>query len=206
MTKNDPPGAYNGGRCIAGVTPPNIREEEKGDMKMIELLRKRLFLFLVFIVCFCLSACGNSTNSYSSRSNANDFNAIDAPQIPTIPEANTYQIPVPPVPTIFFSIPSSPPASYYSDYYDGSGMVWEETPSSTAFCYIGYDEDEEILGVIFRSNESRAYIYYDFSWDEWDDFTSASSLGSYYNEYIKGQYDGDRYDDADALLERCFIR
>lgn len=84
--------------------------------------------------------------------------------------------------------------------FDGSGLAWQETPRSTCFAYIGYDSDFEKLAVIFRSNESRAYIYADFTAHDMSEFLSAPSLGKYYNQNIKGQYASERIDDAEALM------
>ena len=81
----------------------------------------------------------------------------------------------------------------------GAGLVWQSTPNSSCFSWVAYDSGDEKLAVIFRSNETRAYVYSDFSQSDWDTFISASSLGSYYNTHIKGKYDCERYDDADAF-------
>ena len=81
---------------------------------------------------------------------------------------------------------------------DFSAFDWWSTDNSTCFSYVGYDEDQEALAVIFRSNETRLYIYDDFSADDFDAFFSSSSLGKYYNSNIKGQYTCTRYDDFDT--------
>ncbi len=81
---------------------------------------------------------------------------------------------------------------------DFSSFDWWETKDSTCFCYVGYNEDLEALAVIFRSNDSRTYVYDDFTAEDFDDFLSASSLGKYYNKNIKGVYSCTRYDDVGA--------
>ena len=111
--------------------------------------------------------------------------------------------PVATIPPHTIIAPTLPPYSVTSsedeDEYYGEDIFWQETPQSTCFIYVGYDPWEEKLGVIFRDNDTRAYVYSDFSQSDWNAFISASSLGSYYNAHIKGQYDCERYDDADAL-------
>ena len=82
--------------------------------------------------------------------------------------------------------------------FDGSGLVWQETPGSTCFSYIAYDPGHKVLAVIFRSNTTRTYLYYDFTASDWKNFTAADSLGSYYNKNIKGQYSGERIDDIEG--------
>lgn len=88
------------------------------------------------------------------------------------------------------------PRTLYSENkeYDGRGIVWTATPNSSCFSYVGYDGRENILAVIFRSNESRAYLYRDFSSADYAEFVSADSLGKYYNACIKGYYDCERID------------
>lgn len=60
----------------------------------------------------------------------------------------------------------------------------QKTPGYTCFSEIGYNSWEEVVFVRFRDSGA-SYIYFDVSQDEWDKFTSASSLGSYYNKNIK---------------------
>ena len=68
-----------------------------------------------------------------------------------------------------------------------SGVSWTSTPSSDCFSRIGYDADEETLGVTFRSSEA-TYYYYGVPASVWRELSSAASKGGYYNEHIKGQY------------------
>lgn len=68
-----------------------------------------------------------------------------------------------------------------------SGVSWTYTPSSDCFSRIGYDADEETLGVTFRSSEA-TYYYYGVPASVWRELSSAASKGGYYNEHIKGQY------------------
>ena len=91
---------------------------------------------------------------------------------------------------------SAEAAEKAKDSFDASRFDWYSTPKSTCFSYIGYDEDAEELAVIFRSNETRTYVYSEFDADAFDTFSSDSSLGGYYNKNIKGKYSCTRYDDA----------
>lgn len=79
--------------------------------------------------------------------------------------------------------------------WDGSNIRWQDTPQSSCFVCVGYDSSAQKLAVTFRTSEDRVYVYSDFSQEDWDSFISADSLGSYYNKYIKGNYNSERYDD-----------
>jgi len=63
-----------------------------------------------------------------------------------------------------------------------------DTPDSSCFSEIGYDERNEVLVVVFRDSGAM-YAYKDVPDSVWDDLFFASSMGGYYNENIKGQYD-----------------
>lgn len=62
----------------------------------------------------------------------------------------------------------------------------KSTPDSSCFSEIGYDDWTATLYVRFRDSGS-LYSYEEFY--DWDSFRHADSLGSYYNSYIKGQYE-----------------
>jgi len=70
-------------------------------------------------------------------------------------------------------------------------MDWDfdmqTTPDSSAFKEIGYEKTDHILVVTFRDSGD-SYYYYDVPRDMWVEFKNADSLGSYFNEYIKGNY------------------
>lgn len=64
----------------------------------------------------------------------------------------------------------------------------EETPRSSCFSYIGYDEANETLYVVFRES-GMEYVYHNFTDGDWYSFYNADSLGKYYNAHIKGNYE-----------------
>lgn len=66
------------------------------------------------------------------------------------------------------------------------------TPDSSCFSAVGYNADYEILAVTFRES-GESYLYLDFPRNEWEDFRSADSLGSYFNKYIKNNYACNKY-------------
>lgn len=68
--------------------------------------------------------------------------------------------------------------------------VWEmeETPRSSCFSEVGYDAENEILHVVFRTTGIE-YVYYDFTENDWNTFYNADSLGKYFNANIKGYFD-----------------
>ena len=82
--------------------------------------------------------------------------------------------------------------------YDGAGLVWELTPESNAFYAIAYDKDAEMLAVMFRTSIGRAYVYSHFTEQDYNDFVLASTLGTYYNEHIKGHFRSHRIDDTEG--------
>ena len=86
--------------------------------------------------------------------------------------------------------------------YDGSGLVWQETPESTCFAAVGYDDGYERLALIFRSNETRTYVYSEILAKDFDDFIHSDSLGSYYNKHIKGEYPCERIDETEGTFYR----
>lgn len=96
--------------------------------------------------------------------------------------------------------PAVPEADRHLEYaeYDGSGLVWQYTLKSTCFSAIAYDDGCEMLALIFRSNEDRAYVYSEFLERDYQEFISSSSLGGYYNQNIKGQYPCRRTDDIEG--------
>lgn len=66
-----------------------------------------------------------------------------------------------------------------------------DTPNSTCFLSIGYDEDTETLFVQFRDSGS-VYAYDDVPQSIYEELNEADSMGGYYNEYIKGNYTAHR--------------
>jgi hypothetical protein len=65
--------------------------------------------------------------------------------------------------------------------------------SSVAYA-IGYDADSQILQVEFQSGE--VYQYFDVEAETWEDFHSADSIGEFFNQEIKNNYECDRIDDT----------
>jgi len=63
--------------------------------------------------------------------------------------------------------------------------------SSVAYA-IGYDADSQILQVEFQGGE--VYQYFDVEAETWEDFYSADSIGEFFNQEIKGNYECDRID------------
>ncbi|MGJ5627832.1 KTSC domain-containing protein [Nostoc sp. CALU 1950] len=55
---------------------------------------------------------------------------------------------------------------------------------------VGYDRNEQILQVEFQSGA--VYQYLGIDEDTWEDLHSSNSIGSFFNQEIKGRYDCDR--------------
>ncbi|MEH1767201.1 KTSC domain-containing protein [Nostoc sp.] len=59
---------------------------------------------------------------------------------------------------------------------------------------VGYDRNKQILQVEFQSGA--VYQYLGVDEDTWEDLHSSDSIGSFFNQKIKGRYDCDRLDCA----------
>ncbi|MEH2011970.1 KTSC domain-containing protein [Nostoc sp.] len=86
-----------------------------------------------------------------------------------------------------------------------TALPFEEEPivmlpvvSSMAMA-VGYDRNEHILQVEFQSGS--VYQYLGVDEDTWEDLHSSDSVGSFFNQEIKGRYDCDRLDNADYTIE-----
>ncbi len=84
-----------------------------------------------------------------------------------------------------------------------TALPFEEEPivmlpvvSSMAMA-VGYDRNEHILQVEFQSGA--VYQYLGVDEDTWDDLHCSDSIGSFFNQEIKGRYDCDRLDNADYI-------
>lgn len=83
-------------------------------------------------------------------------------------------------------------------------LPFEEEPiamlpvSSSMAIAVGYDRDEHILQVEFQNGG--VYQYLGVDEDTWEDLHSSDSIGSFYNQEIKGKYDCDRLDNADYTI------
>lgn len=62
---------------------------------------------------------------------------------------------------------------------------------STAISRIGYDPEEKVLLIQFKES-GVYYCYYEVPKSVYLDFIAAESIGRYFNQEIKGQYDYDR--------------
>ncbi|HLO83537.1 MAG TPA: KTSC domain-containing protein [Nostocaceae cyanobacterium] len=67
-------------------------------------------------------------------------------------------------------------------------------PVSSSMAYaIGYNSKDQILQVEFQSGA--VYQYTGVEQQTWEDFHNADSIGQFFNEEIKGQYDCELVDD-----------
>ncbi|MEH2251581.1 KTSC domain-containing protein [Nostoc sp.] len=64
---------------------------------------------------------------------------------------------------------------------------------------VGYDRGEHILQVEFQSGA--VYQYLGVDEDTWEDLHSSDSVGSFFNQEIKGRYDCDRLDNDDCTID-----
>ncbi|MCW5313635.1 KTSC domain-containing protein [Nostoc sp. KVJ3] len=71
--------------------------------------------------------------------------------------------------------------------------------SSAMAIAVGYDRDEQILQVEFQNGS--VYQYLGVDEDTWQDLHTSDSVGSFFNQEIKGRYDCDRLDNADYTID-----
>jgi hypothetical protein len=71
--------------------------------------------------------------------------------------------------------------------------------SSSMAIALGYDRDEQILQVEFQSGS--VYQYLGVDEDTWSDLHTSDSVGSFFNQEIKGRYNCDRLDNADYTID-----
>ncbi|MEH2382777.1 MAG: KTSC domain-containing protein [Nostoc sp.] len=64
---------------------------------------------------------------------------------------------------------------------------------------VGYDRNEHILQVEFQSGAVYQYLGVDN--DTWEDLHSSDSIGSFFNQEIKGKYDCDRLDNGNYTID-----
>lgn len=83
----------------------------------------------------------------------------------------------------------------------GANVIWKETTNSSCFSYVGFDNLNQKLVVVFRDSGA-GYIYSDFSEHDYYLFSNSSSLGSYYNTHIKGSYPSEKVEDIDYFMRR----
>jgi KTSC domain len=71
--------------------------------------------------------------------------------------------------------------------------------SSSMAIAVGYDRNEQILQVEFQNGS--VYQYLGVDKDTWEDLHTSDSVGSFYNQEIKGRFDCDRLDNADYTID-----
>ena len=118
------------------------------------------WLIIAFLVVIIISC---STSGKSGRSTKNTGLPTSAPTGTALP-----------------SLISAPPELSYR-------FEWKEISSSLA-TKIGYDSRHEVLAVTFRDS-GITYYYYDVPESVWKGISTADSVGSYFNQYIKDSYD-----------------
>ncbi|BDI14936.1 hypothetical protein ANSO36C_07380 [Nostoc cf. commune SO-36] len=78
--------------------------------------------------------------------------------------------------------------------FEAEPIVMLPVISSMAMA-VGYDRNEHILQVEFQSGS--VYQYLGVDEDTWEDLHSSDSIGSFFNQEIKGRYECDRLNNAD---------
>lgn len=84
-------------------------------------------------------------------------------------------------------------------------MKWEETWYSDAIKYVGYDMYHDKLAVVFNSSDN-VYIYSGVKGDVAKQLQSADSIGSYYNENIKGKFPSEKIPDSESFIAKSIFQ
>lgn len=83
----------------------------------------------------------------------------------------------------------------------------ERTPveSKTGMCGIGYDPEEQILEIEFKSRKEgepgTLYHYREFSQEAYDAFVAAESKGSHFIKHVKPKYNCTKVGPAEAAAK-----
>lgn len=72
--------------------------------------------------------------------------------------------------------------------YESATKWVYNTPESTCFSRVGYDSRNQVLIVVFRESGAE-YHYFGVPEDVWESFYDSASLGKYFNQEIKGNYE-----------------
>jgi len=144
---------------------------------------KRCFLYVSSFICavslsLCLCAC--STGAAKTSSSLETY-----PTTATTTKPFTTENPEPVIQRAVTATATPTPQFSVDD------VQMQSTPDSSCFSEVGYDEEWNRLIVKFRDS-GVVYMYYDFPVSKWKQFIAADSLGSWFNEYIKGYYDYER--------------
>ncbi len=128
------------------------------------MCKKRFWLILNFIIVLSLTLSGCYGSDVES-SGSDDSNYITEQTENDVTYEDEYTV---------------------ADYNDLLEYV-----DSSCFDSVGYDDYEEILYVKFL-NSGSVYAYYGVPYGEYEELVYADSIGGYYNDHIKGQYDSER--------------
>ena len=152
-------------------------------------MKKAIILIIAMIMILFFTACGSQAAKETSEKETSETTpeVISVLSVTSVPTTEPITRPSE-SPDVIAPRETPTPTSHEFDVDD---VNMQSTPGSSCFSEIGYDSDYDILVVQFRDSGS-VYTYLDFSIDEWGKFTSADSLGSWYNKHIKDKYECER--------------
>lgn len=122
-------------------------------------IKKILAIFFVLLLLICTSCADDSTSESQSTSSDYESDYVSEAEL----DESEYVVEV--------------------DYNDLLEYV-----DSSCFESVGYDDNNEVLYVRFLDSGS-VYGYYGVPYYEYEELIYADSIGGYYNDSIKGQYD-----------------
>jgi len=154
------------------------------------MMKKAIILIIAMIMILFFTACGSQAVKETTAEMETSEATPEVTFVLSVTPAPTIEPIIRPSESPDVTIPVETPTPT-SHEFDVDDVNMQSTPGSSCFSEIGYDSDYDILVVQFRDSGS-VYKYLDFPIDEWGKFTSADSLGRWFNKHIKNKYECER--------------
>ncbi len=177
-------------------------------------MKKALIVLPIVIAALALSACGGAEPEAEAGAAAvqetlpaaAEETAAEPESAAAEPEAKRGEAAEPAAPAVDGAALSYAELRQWSDdpqvveawkaahgFFDA--FEWQAVESS-ALSEAAYSWLWQALAVRFCSNPGAVYVYFDVPEYVFEELVAADSIGSYYNSYIKGSYECERFDQA----------
>lgn len=166
-------------------------------------MKKALIILLAVVMMLGISACGVPEPEADAEP-AEETLTASAEETTAEPEPESVEAAEPAAPAVDGAALSYAELRQWSDdpqvveaWKDAHGFFdafeWQAVESS-ALSEAAYSWLWQALAVRFCSNPGAVYVYYEVPESVFNDLVAADSIGSYYNSYIKGSYECERFD------------